>query len=222
MKKLVLRIWVLLMLTLFMVTLSDAQDSDSDDHDMLPDTSITDIDGDNVIALGVGSLGASAMNNCIATTQFSLFILFKNQKIKLDTWCAAEYLDRQGKHREAALMRCSDPVVSKIYEDCADAMMIGNPIPEPSLAGLYNQAAQYDERYEQQQEQQQELEQKVEEQAADYSVLVERLDRKDRAEAAAARKVRQQKAEDNVYLRGLVNELKALGESGGELTQAGN
>ncbi|MCH7780225.1 MAG: hypothetical protein IH848_05205, partial [Acidobacteria bacterium] len=98
-----------------------------------------------------------------------------------------------------------------------DAVILDKPLDVPNLTGLYNQAAQSDEQVQQQQE----LQQQVEEVAAGYTVLLERIDRKERADAAAARVIRQRKAEDNVYLRGLVDELKALsqGESNGELAQ---
>lgn len=226
-------IWFVLIIAMFLFSdLAQAQYDDSDDDigdsvttdvDVLVESSISDGD---VLSLGTGSLGAAAIGNCIATKQFSLFIIFKTQGTKLNKWCAAEYLDRQGKHREAALMRCSIKEIRKIYgeRNCIGAMIIREQELEPALVGLYNQAAQYDERYEQQQEQQQELEQQFEEQAANYSVLLERIDRKERVDAAAARKLRQQKAEDNVYLRGLVDELKALsqpeGESANDLAKA--
>ncbi len=177
---------ILLLISLAVFSQEDCTDphsqcghDDNGDIDFISGDTIIDIEGDSnrALGLGTGSLGAAAMNNCIATKQFSLFIIFKTQGVKLDTWCAAQYLDRLGKHEEAALMRCSDKGISKIYgkETCLDAMTIGSlepPIP-PDLSNLYNQAAQYDERYEQQQVQEEELDY-VQEQLA---IVIQELER---------------------------------------------
>lgn len=169
------------------------------------------------------SVGGSDMeiNGCLAT--FSrLFGLWQDAKVIPDCEAAQEAarLDAEGQYLAAAKMRCSTKQYRKVFgkgHGCIDAVILDKPLDVPNLTGLYNQAAQSDEQVQQQQE----LQQQVEEVAAGYTVLLERIDRKERADAAAARKIRQQKAEDNVYLRGLVDELKALsqGESNGELAQ---
>jgi len=223
--------WLLIFMGVLLFTVFSMQaagDSDSDDDDVMnPDSFVTDVDvmtdvtisGDDVLAFSVGSLGAAAIKDCLATTQFALFIIFKKQGVQLDNWCVAKDMDRAGKHEAAAALRCTYSHFSKLYgDDCTATMNFEPTKPPPDLTSLYTRAAQYDERYEQQQE----LEQQVEEQAVNYAMFMERFERKERADAAAAKKIRQQKAEDIVYLRGLVNELKALnqGEASGELAQA--
>jgi len=157
------------------------------------------------------------ISGCVAT--FSrLFGLWQDAKIVPDCEAMQEAarLDSEGQHLAAAKLRCGTKLYRKRLgkgQVCIKAVILtGEPLDVPNLTGLYNQAAQYDERYEQQQEQQQELEQQVEEQAVGYSMLLEKFERKERADAAVAKKIRQQKAEDNVYLRGLVDELKALSQ----------
>jgi len=184
----------------------------------------TTVGGDSTRLFSVGGSDME-ISGCVAT--FSrLFGLWQDAKIVPDCEAMQEAtrLDSEAQHLAAAKLRCGTKLYRKRLgkgQDCIDAVILDKPLAVPTLSGLYNQAAQYDERYEQQQEQQQELEQQVEEQAVNYAMFVERFERKERADAAAAKKVRQQKAEDNVYLLGLVDELKeALGESGGELAQA--
>jgi hypothetical protein len=171
------------------------------------------------------SVGGSDMeiSGCLATFSW-LFGVRQFTKVVPDCEALQEAarLDAEGQHLAAAKMRCGTKLYRKRLgkgQACIDAVILDKPLEVPNLSGLYNQAAQHDERYEQQQEQQQELEQQVEEQAVNYAMFIERFERKERADAAAAKKVRQQKAEDNVYLRGLVNELKALGETADESTQ---
>lgn len=130
-------------------------DSDSDDDDVMnPDSFVTDVDvmtdvvigGDDVLAVSVGSLGAAAMNNCLATTQLAVFVLFKKQGVKLDNWCVAKDMDRAGKYEDAAALRCTYSHYRKLYGDgCTDTMNFGKQKTElePRLD---------DERYVQQQQ----------------------------------------------------------------------
>jgi len=180
----------------------------------------TVVGGDETRLFSVGGADME-ISGCVAT--FSrLFGLWQDAKIVPDCEAMQEAarLDSEGQHLAAAKLRCGTKLYRKRLgkgQVCIKAVILtGEPLDVPNLAGLYNQAAQHDERYEQQQEQQQELEQQVEEQAVNYAMFIERFERKERADAAVAKKVRKQKAEDNVYLRGLVDELKALGEPANE------
>lgn len=188
-------------------------------HNCNEDGTVILANGDSSRLYAVGGLGDVDIADCLASYQ--VFILW--QGVKLNPWCAADKLDAIGKHGAAAKMRCSIKAVSKIYgkKNCVDAVMYENPLPKRSLESSHNPIAQginrsiADEQYI---DQQQEQEQQIEELATGYSVLLERIEQKERADAAVAKKIRQRKAEDNVYLRELVDELKALSQPQGEAT----
>lgn len=201
-------------------------DSDSDDTvDFFDGDTIIDINGNSsrALALGTGSLGAAAIEGCLATTQFSLLILFKKQGVKLDNWCVAKDMDQAGKYEDAAVLRCTYQHFSKTYGDrCTDVMNFKKPNPggedeggnesESALVGLYNRAAIYDERYEQQQKQEEELESVKEQLAA----VLGRLDRQQHTVRVRQQVQQQQQAQEDevkAYFRGKYEASRGQDES---------
>lgn len=68
-------------------------------------------------------LGDVDINDCLASVQFGT-ILFSNQRVKLNKWCAAEIYDAKGLYEMAARMRCDIKEVVKHFQtnqDCVDA-----------------------------------------------------------------------------------------------------
>jgi len=124
------------------------------------------------------SVGGSDMeiSGCLATFSW-LFGVRQAAKLNPDCEAGKEAvrLDKEGQHLAAAKMRCGTKLYRKRFgkgQACIDAVILDETLDVPNLAGLYNQAAQYDERYEQQQE----LEQQVEELAASNTVLQEQYE----------------------------------------------
>ena len=127
--------------------------------------------------LGDTDLGRGAA--CVVTTQWGT-IIWSRQNFHYDLLCISGQLDAQGKHEEAALLRCQIPELRKapwgsIDTTCMDAMHMDTEVTAtPELAALYNQAAQYQEDEEERDEQRDELYQvqlqvaQLEDQAASY------------------------------------------------------
>lgn len=160
------------------------------------------------------SVGGSDMeiSGCMATFSW-VFGVRQFTKVVPDCEALREAirLDSQGQHEAAAIMRCGTKLYRNRYgkgQGCIDAVILDNPLEVPNLSGLYNQAAQYDERYEQQQE----LEQKVEEQAIGYSMLLEKFERRERASAAVAKKINQKNKEDREYAQQLIEQIQQIEE----------
>jgi hypothetical protein len=140
----------------------------------------TSVGGDDVVALSVGSLGASAVQGrCRVTKQFALFIIFKTQGSALDEWCAAQDMDRAGKHEEAAILRCSLDGFTEKYgvDDCVDRMNFGPTLPPPNLGEIYSQAAKDIE--EQYVEEKQVIEERYTEQQTVIDYQVQKLEKQD-------------------------------------------
>lgn len=168
------------------------------------------------------SVGGSDMeiSGCLATFSW-LFGVRQFTKVVPDCEALQEAarLDKEGQHLAAAKMRCGTKLYRKRFGNgkaCTDVVeLTGGPLDVPNLSGLYNQAAQYDERYEQQQEhgeQLEELKRLNEEIAAGYSILLERFERKEQAEAAAARKISQRKKEDREYAQQVIEQIRQIEE----------
>lgn len=156
------------------------------------------------LALGFG-LGGSDIGDCLVTTQLGI-IIFHHQGSKSNPWCrwrVAQALDDQGKHHDAAKIRCTIKDIYEIYgreasDECIKVYTFDTQSPAPDLGQLYDQAARATAPDEAQQR---------EEMRAYVDEQVERIERSNTAEVA---RKRQQRAEDSAYLRGLADELKEL------------
>lgn len=66
------------------------------------------------IALSGGGLGDVDIYGCLASTQYSVFIFWARQGIKIDALCVADRYDLQGKHGLAAQLRCGVPLIARL------------------------------------------------------------------------------------------------------------
>lgn len=77
-------------------------------------------------SLGDVDLGRAA--ECVITEQYGL-IIWQRQNWEYDPWCIARILDGQGKHYEAAQMRCSHKPTAKLFRnDCVDTLTFSTQI----------------------------------------------------------------------------------------------
>ncbi len=84
-------------------------------------------------SLGDVDLGRAA--ECVITEQYGI-IIWQRQNWEYDPWCIARILDGQGKHYEAAQMRCFHKPTSKLYGDRCIETLTFDPPPEPPPAAL--------------------------------------------------------------------------------------
>ena len=73
-----------------------------------------------------GSLGDVDINDCLASTQLGIAIVFQRQGLVENPWCQASYLDAIGAHEAAAKVRCTTDTLQAIYPDskeCETAAM---------------------------------------------------------------------------------------------------
>ena len=104
--------------------------------------------GDQIIsggdAIGLAqSLGDVDIEGCVVTEQWGI-IVYQRQNWDYDPWCLAAILDQQGKHLDAAKMRCSDKDTEKIYGDECMRVMTFSPAIAPSAVATPNQAVDRD------------------------------------------------------------------------------
>lgn len=99
-------------------------------------------------AHALGDVDINEGQNCLGSEQWGTFIVSR-QTNELNPWCAALFYELNGKHEFAAKMRCDIKEIGSKYDDpetCVLDQTLGQPpaVP-PELAGLYNQAAIFDE-----------------------------------------------------------------------------
>jgi len=97
-------------------------------------SSETIIDGNNSYA-AAQSLGDVDINDCLASTQWGIPVLFAKQKVQENPWCQSIYLDAIGAYDAAAKVRCTTDTLKTIYADpaeCEKAVMFHvKPPPKP-------------------------------------------------------------------------------------------
>jgi len=89
--------------------------------------------GDNIASIagsrsyGVSqSLGDVDINDCLASTQWGIPVIFAKQTVQENPWCMANSLDARGAHAAAAKVRCTTETIKAIYPDpkeCEKAVM---------------------------------------------------------------------------------------------------
>ncbi len=160
----------------------------------------TVIAGDTVVTgkRGVSISGADMeINECVSSFSWLFGIV---QEVRTNPLCVAKQLESEGKHEAAAEMRCSVRRVRKAYgsrDDCEAALLTLVDEPdEPETSEPEPAPVQAQQLEEQKQETQ--------------AYIDERFDRLERIDAEVAARWRQQRIEDNKYLRELADEIKAL------------
>ncbi len=78
--------------------------------------------GDNVASISGGrsygvsqSLGDVDINDCLASTQWGIPVIFAKQKVEENPWCQSIYLDVIGAHEAAAKVRCTTDTLKAVY-----------------------------------------------------------------------------------------------------------
>lgn len=106
-------ILALIILFLLMPATAHADDKRSSGTDVSTDVATSVITGDtSTVALSQGSLGDVDIYGCLASTQYSVFIFWARQGIKIDSLCVADKYDLAGKHQLAAQLRCQVPLIA--------------------------------------------------------------------------------------------------------------
>ena len=83
------------------------------------------------------SLGDVDINDCLASTQWGIPVIFAKQSVQENPWCMANSLDAMGAHAAAAKVRCTTETIKAIYPDaakCEQAVMFQvKPPPKPEM-----------------------------------------------------------------------------------------
>jgi len=98
------------------------------------------ISGEN-IATNAGSrsygvsqaLGDVDINDCLASTQWGIPVIFAKQGVEENPWCMANSLDAMGAYEAAAKVRCTTETIRAIYPDpseCEKAVKFQKKPPE--------------------------------------------------------------------------------------------
>jgi len=117
-----------LLLLLPMLAFASGDDIEIE-NDLVTGDVATNIKGSTVYGMSGGDMD---INQCLATHSI-LFGLW--QGTHLNTMCVADGLDADGKHHEAAMMRCSVRRFRKVYgsvEECIDTTEYRPPPPAPA------------------------------------------------------------------------------------------
>jgi len=72
------------------------------------------------------SLGDVDINDCLASTQWGIPVIYAKQTVQENPWCMANSLDARGAHAAAAKVRCTTETIKAIYPDsviCERAVM---------------------------------------------------------------------------------------------------
>jgi len=81
------------------------------------------------------ALGDVDINDCLASTQWGIPVIFAKQTVQENPWCMANSLDAMGAHEAAAKVRCTTKTIKAIYPDpveCEKAVMFHvEPPDEP-------------------------------------------------------------------------------------------
>lgn len=125
------------MILLLLAPLAWADDDHhgGDDLGVTNDLTASLVGGENrSLALSGGSLGDVDINGCLGSTQFSIFVLFAKQSLKIDALCVADKYDQVGRHQLAAQLRCQVPLIANLDysgSNCIDANTFETP-PDPT------------------------------------------------------------------------------------------
>lgn len=105
------------------------------------------------LAQSLGDVDIGRAAECVITEQYGI-IIWQRQNWEYDPWCIAGILDEQGKHYEAAQMRCFHKPTLKLYGDqCIEILTFDSPPPViPSLTNSEPEEKDDDEARAQQQE----------------------------------------------------------------------
>jgi len=141
------------------------------------------VGGDNVsknsslaLAQSLGDVDLGRATDCVVTEQYGI-IIWQRQNWKYDPWCLAGILDRQGKHYEGGVMRCSHAQTAKLYgANCIETLTFS--APENTDAPVFEPVEENDDDAERR-----------------YSALTERLDKMDASRAANVRRYNRDQAE---------------------------
>jgi len=113
------------------------------------------VGGDSSRVIGLSnSLGDVDINDCVISKQKGN-VIWSWQNYDYNLFCLAEYMDRVGKHDEAAVLRCRISVVAKAFPtDCKSSMKMTamEPTETPQQKTLAKRVAQYDEDEEEREE----------------------------------------------------------------------
>jgi len=131
------------------VAYANGSDRDHGHHDD-GEAVIADIAGDDLRALALSqALGDAAISGCIVTTQWGI-IIYQRQGYRYDVFCLADKLDQAGKFEDAAAMRCTHKIPTKLYGDRCLSVMNFEPPEKDETDKPVSQVP--DDRYVQQQE----------------------------------------------------------------------
>lgn len=145
------------------------------------------IGGDNIsknsslaLAQSLGDVDLGRAAQCVVTEQYGI-IIWQRQNWEYDPWCIAGLLDEQGKHTEAAMMRCFHKPTAKLYgANCVAILTFTNPVKSKPVEAAVIMIEEDDDDAERE---------------ARYSTLAERLDAMDAARAANVRRYNRDQAE---------------------------
>ncbi len=133
--------WIAVILFITAVAFNVAEGSGTDVKTVvIGGDQITDNTASNVVSgshsYGVSqALGDVDINDCLASTQWGIPVIFAKQKVEENPWCMANSLDAMGAHAAAAKVRCTTETIKAIYPDareCEKAVIFQKkPPPEP-------------------------------------------------------------------------------------------
>ncbi len=165
-----------------------------DDAELIGGDQSVSVKGSKSLALvqSLGDVDLGRAADCVVTEQYGI-IIWQRQNWKYDPWCIAKILDEQGKHYEAAQMRCSNKPTAKLYgNNCIATLTFSAPartsapISEPAVIVV------------------EENDDDAEREAEYHQALTERMDKMDANRAANVRRYNrdqaaQKKADEDFY-----------------------
>jgi len=188
----------LALLLVLLPLVSIADERSGDDLTNISKNTATATAGDLVggdtttVALSPSNLGDVDISGCLASTQYSVFILWARQKIEIDPLCVADEYDAAGKHNLAAQLRCGVPLIRDLDytgSTCIAENTFSLPDPCPGCEGT--QAPSLEESFDRDEEEEYEHAQY----AAQLAAITARLDAE---EEQRRRNVRRYEAEQEL------------------------